>query len=316
MPRIFQHPRINIWFVSVLFFFFLLKPAYALQDAIVAVVNDKIITLQELKDYIRTSYVELVAEGVDREELKAVMASLEKDGIEKLIEDRLILTRAKEVGLEVREQAVDERLENIKKKYPSEEVFVNALVTHGATITDLRNKIRDQLEISFIVEHEVKSKIFVNPQEVTDYYEDHLEDYKEKEKVDLQSIYFSYKNNKETARNNAEKAFNEIKGGKDFVQAAKEYSELPSIGVVERGQLNADIEAKVFSTPEGAVTPVIETPTGVYIFKVIKRFPSTTASLASVKNSIYNRLYKKKFEEKFTVWLNKLKKNAYIEIKQ
>lgn len=289
---------------------------YGLQDAIVAIVNDKVITLKELKDYIRSTYVELMAQGVSQEDLKAAIASLEKNGLEKLIEDKLILTRAKEVGLAVRPQAVDERLSEIKKKYPSEEVFTNALISHGATITDLRNKIRDQMEISYIVEHEVKSKIYVNPQEVTDYYKDHLDEFKEKEKIDLQSIYISFKPTKADAREKGEAALAKITEGKDFVEVAKEYSELPSIGTVERGQLNVDIENQVFLASEGDVTPLIETPSGFYIFKVIKHMPANTAPLITVKNSIYNLIYRKKFEEKFTLWLNKLKKNAYIEIKE
>ena len=61
--------------------------AFTLEDAIIAVVNDELITLKELRDYIKETYLALTAEGVDQTKIKEIMLDLEINGINKLIED-------------------------------------------------------------------------------------------------------------------------------------------------------------------------------------------------------------------------------------
>lgn len=290
--------------------------SYALDDAIIAVVNDEVITLKDLRDYIRQTYVSLVAEGVEEQQLKAMMLDLESDGINKLIEDRLILTRAKAIGIDVREQLIDQRLAEIKQRYPSEEVFLDALVKNGANITELRDKILDQLKIKFVVEHEVKSKIFVNPQEVTEFYEQNKDSFQKSERVNLESIYITFLQDKEAARQRAKEALELIGQGTDFLEVAKQYSDTPSVGVVERGQLQPAIEGAVFNLQENEVSPLMEVDTGIYIFRLKGKIPSETAGIKEVKDQIYKFLFTKKFKDSFTQWLQGLRKNAYIDIKQ
>ena len=144
---------------------------WPVEDAIIAIVNDELITLKELKDYAQSTYVSLVAEGLSDAQIQGEMKDMEESGLNKLIEDKLILSKANLIGINVREGIIDERVNEVKERYDSEQLLIDALVKNGATMTDLRNKIRDQFKTKFIVDHEVKSKIYVNPQEVTNYYE-------------------------------------------------------------------------------------------------------------------------------------------------
>ncbi|MCK5180583.1 MAG: SurA N-terminal domain-containing protein, partial [Candidatus Omnitrophica bacterium] len=128
-----------------------LSLSFAVEDAIIAVVNDELITLKDLKDYAQSTYASLVAQGMSESQIQSIMRDLEENGINKIIEDRLILSSANETGLEVREELVDERIDALKEKYGSEKNLVNALVMTGATLTDLRNKVRDEMKIKFIV---------------------------------------------------------------------------------------------------------------------------------------------------------------------
>jgi parvulin-like peptidyl-prolyl isomerase len=290
-------------------------PGWALDDAILAVVNDEVITLKDLQNYIRQTQVSLVAEGVEQEQSEALMAELERDGINRLVEDKLILSRANEIGITVRDKLVDERLAEIRQKYGSEQAMVDALVQNGATLTDLKNKIVDQLKIKFIVDHEVKSKIFVNPQEVTQFYDQNQSHFQKGERVNLDSVYIAFMDDKEIARTRAHEALGLAKDGRDFAEVAKQYSDTPSLGVVERGQLLPAIEEAVFNLGEGGVSPLIEVDTGIYIFKLKGRIPAQTADLKEVKDQIFTFLYRKKFKERLEQWLVKLKKKAYVEIK-
>ena len=107
----------------------------------------------------------------------------------------------------------------------------------GITTTELRKKIRDQLKIDFVVEEEIKSKIYVNPQEVTEFYQQNQDRFLKKEKFNLDSIFIDAKEDKQKAEIRAQEALKLIKQGEDFSAVASQYSQAPSLGVVERGQV-------------------------------------------------------------------------------
>ena len=308
----------RVFFVAILMVGTIGIPARAraADDAIIAVVNDEGVTFKDLQDYIRQTFASLAAQGIPDDQVKEMMAELQTNGLKQLIEDKLILSRANEIGIEVRDKLVDERVAEIKAKYPSEQVFLEALVSHGATITDLRNKILEQLKIKFVIDHEVKSKVFVNPQEVTEFYEENKGSFQKSRRVNLDSIYVTFTGDKEAARTRAKEAMAMLKEGKDFEEVAKQYSDSSSIGVVEEGQFLPDIEKVVFSLTQDQVSDPIETDKGIFIFKLKGEIPAQVAELKEVKDQVYNLLYHKKFQERFEQWLGKLHQKAYVEIKQ
>ena len=60
------------------------------------------------------------------------------------------------------------------------------------TVSDLQQKSSDQLKVKYEVDMEVRDKIFVNPQDVTDYYDKHTGEFARKPRVNLQSIFVSF----------------------------------------------------------------------------------------------------------------------------
>jgi len=293
-----------------------IQSSFALQDAIIAIVNDEVITLKDLRDYIRKTYVGLAAQGMSNEQLKVVMNDLEKDGLNKLIEDKLIISRAYDIGIEIREKLIDERLDEIRGNYASNQVFLDALVENGASLTDLRHKIKEQFLIQYVIDHEVRSKIYVNPKEVTNYYDENLNQFQKKERINLKSIFIAFGNNIQDAKNKANAAHQKIIDGADFDTVAKEYSEAPAIGVIEKGQILPVVENVVFQLSINEVSEPLEVENGVYIFRLESKMPAQIAEIKEVKDFIYNYLFQNKFKNKFGHWLKDLKAEAYIEIKQ
>ena len=308
------------WTASIYFIcaitFAMPTSSWSVEDAIIAVVNDELITLKDLKDYAQSTYVSLVAEGLSDIQIQEVMKDMEVSGINKLIENKLILSKANIIGIDVREAIVDERVDEVKETYGSEQNLIDALVKNGATITDLRNKIRNQLKTQFIIDHEVRSKIYVNPQEVTHYYDQNQSQFSREDRINLESIFIAYSADKKAALIKTVEAFKDVVAKKDFNDCIKQYSDMPSVGIIERGQLLPVIEETVFNLKMNEISHLVEVESGIYIFKLIGQDPSQVAALEDVKDSIYNLLYQKKFKSEFTRWLESLKKDAYIEIKQ
>ena len=290
--------------------------AWSFEDAIIAVVNNELITLQDLRDYLNSVYIRLRLSGEHSEaEINQMVNDMPLDGLNKLIQDKLILDEADRQGLRIRDEAIDEKITNIKRQYPDQEAFMQSLTSEGYTLTDLRDKIRNQLKIQGLVDAEVRSQIKINPQEVTDYYHEHPEEFQRNERVNLDSIYIAKKADPTEARRQIEKAQAALEASADFRTAAEEYSQMPPIGIIAEGQLLPEIEKVVFHLRLNKISPIVETEEGYYLFKILGKVPAQRAPLEEVKNEISERLFQKKFQQKLSAWIEQLKNAAYIEIK-
>ena len=116
------------------------------------------------------------------------------------------------------------------------------------TVGDLRQKLLDQMKVKFEVDIEVHDKIFVKPEDVTAYYNDHLSDFNRNPSVNLQSVFVAFdKYSKQVARTRAEQARSRLLAGEDFDKVSQEYSNASSVGEIEKGQMVDSIENVVFN---------------------------------------------------------------------
>lgn len=289
--------------------------AKPINDAIIAIVNNEVITLKDLKDYIAGVYRQLKVEHKTQEEIQKIVASYEERGVNQLIEDKLILEAANKKGIELRNDIVEKRLKEIKSRYASDEEFLNELNAQGITVSDIKKKITNQLKSKYEVDLEVRDKVFVNPEEVTQYYNNHKDEFESRTKYNLDSIYISYNKGKPEAINKIKQARKELMAQGDFEKISKEFSEAPSVGTLEQGQMVPAIEKEVFSLKEGEVSQPVEVEGGVYLFKVKNIISGHKQSLEEVKNSIYYKLFDEQFQTKFKAWVDKLREKAYVELR-
>ncbi len=287
-----------------------------LKDAIIAIVNNEVITLKDLSMYISSLRSQLRIENKTALEINEIMAEYEQKGIEKLIEDKLILAAADDKGIIIRDEIINKKVKEIRARYANEDEFLAVISSQGMTVSDLRKKLANQMKAKFIVDIEVREKTFVNPQDVTKYYNEHTDDFERKTRYSLKSIYIPDENGRQEANNKAFEARSKILAGADFDAVQKEYSKAPSIGTIEQGQMVPAIEDKIAQLKLSEVSEPLEVDGGVYIFQMVGVSPGRQQSLQEAKEQIYNRLFDQRFEENFRAWIDKLRKKAYVEIKE
>ena len=317
--------RSRHWMLSFLILSAALFPAAPLFSAevverILAVVNDEIITEQDLQISMapvvaqyRTTYA-----GAQYEE-KAKEAR--QEFLNKVIDDKLILSEAKRKLVIVNDPEVDEMMSEVRNKFPSREVFLNAIEEQGLTEKKLWGRFRDQLMTQKLVNYEVRSKVSVSPGEVNEYYKGHSQEFVQGDRVRLQHILIRLStHSEEEAKTLAFSLASQIKEGKSFEELAKSYSEGAEakeggdMGWVEKGQLMGEIDEKVFDLKEGQVTEPIQSSLGYHLFKIVERKQFSVKPLADVRAQIQDILFKAKLKTRLESWLQSLKKNAYISI--
>ena len=279
---------------------------------IVAIVNDEVITQQELEDVLR--------DFPEKENLQEP-ARREK-ALNRLVEDKLILQKAREVGVVVTPEEVDEVIRNIKNRFPSQEAFDKTLVNEGLTYKAFETRHKNQLIIKKMVTREIRSKSSVTPREVETYHQEHSGSFQGPEAWKLSHLlvrkHFPGKEDPERKKK-AKQLLRRLRHGEDFKTLVRNYSEGPrkeeggDLGYVERGKLMKEIEEALVFLPVGGISEIIETPVGYNIFRLEDRKSSEIRPFKQVREEIHGRLMVEKIKNRYNEWMKELKKDAYIQ---
>ncbi len=288
----------------------------------VAIVNDEVITQQDIDQLLSVLYAQYSQE-YKGDELLQKMEQIKKDILNQIVEDKLVLSRAKELGIKVNDSEIDERLDYVKKGFPSEEEFYKTLETQGVTIANLKDRYRDQIMMKKLVDYEVKSRVSVLPSEISDYYEKHKSQFREGDKYWVKNILVKAKDNVsfELAKVEIDSVYNKLKEGGNFDDIAKQSSQGPNaekggdMGYIEKGQMLEALDNVIFKLKPGEFSEPVKSEIGYHIFKVENIKYGKQTSLEDAQKDIQMALFQEKFKTMVNEWLSGLKKKAYISIK-
>ena len=292
----------------------------AVIDKIIAVVNDDIILQSELEE----SYAPLKAQyekAYEADQLHEKLLEAKKGILNQLIDDKLLIQEAKRVGFTAEEERIDFLIDNLKKKFPTQEKFEEALTNQGFTLSKLREKYRDQIIKQSYIDRAIRMRIEVKPVEVEEYYEAHKEDFMEPEEYKASHILIKKEGNEVEAEKIANEVLEKLRAGADFTLMAKEYSNDPNasdggnLGFLKRGEMIPEFEQTLLELKVGDVSEIVKTRLGYQIIRLDARKEPKVKELPEVKNEIEQILSKDKMGEKYKEIINKLKKTAYVDIK-
>lgn len=291
-------------------------------DRILVVVNGEIITQGELDNLIKARLGRL-QKKVSSEKLQEMVEDIRKQLLNQLIEEKLVISEAKKMGIEATEEEISAKIKQVKSGFGSEEEFEDAILQQNLSLSELKEVYRNQIIASKLIELQVRQRIEIMPADINRYYEEHKEEFVQKELVRLKCIFIKPQDPTERtqAKELARRIIELLKGGVDFDDKVLKYSDGPDIeaggdlGYRQRGELLSEIEDVVFKLDIGEISKVISTETGFYIFKVIDKKPGRLKDLMEVKEQIKDILYQKKFSKRYKEWIGQLKKKAYISFK-
>ena len=252
------------------------------------------------------------------------MQALKKDILEGLIEREVLYQESHRAGIKIPDQKVDDQLADIKKRFPTEEDFKKALVGMNLTEAEVRSQIQRGLAIRELIDQKVANKIVITDEATQAYYTDNPKLFVQPEQVKASHILIKVEPTADDAtKAAARKKINEIqqklKGGGDFAELAKEYSEGPSgprggdLGYFKRGQMVKPFEDAVFSMQINEVSDLVETRFGYHLIKVTDKKAEETLPYADVKEKIAQRLKQEQVEKAATLYVENLKKGAKVE---
>ncbi|SFT19515.1 peptidylprolyl isomerase [Paenibacillus sp. BC26] len=228
--------------------------------------------------------------------------------LDNLIQDELIKQEAAKKGIVISDKDVDAEIAKIKKRFPSEAEFENALQQAGMTLEDLKKQTPMQLRIRKIIEPSVK----VTDADVKQFFEANRAEFDVPEQVKASHILVATKAE-------ADEILKQLKAGADFAKLAKEKStDVGSgaaggdLGYFSKGTMVPAFENAAFSLKVGELSEPIKSEYGYHIIKVTDHKAAKAATLAEKQDEIKEQLISQKVQELSFTWLTELKAKAKI----
>lgn len=252
-------------------------------DAIAAVVNNEVITFNELEERMRLIERRMQAQGT----AMPPRAQLQRQLLERMIVDRAQMQLAKEIGIRVDDTMLDRAIARIAEQNKlSMQDFRAQLEREGTPYSRFREELRAEITQQRLREREVANKIQISEAEVDDFLQANSGTQANQQEFNLAHILVRVPENASAEqiaqrRQRAEEALRQLQSGSDFAKVAASFSDASEgfkggeIGWRSLERL-PDLFVKAISNlKEGEVTPVLKSASGFHILKVLgKRSPS------------------------------------------
>ncbi|MBW8845940.1 MAG: peptidylprolyl isomerase [Burkholderiales bacterium] len=249
-------------------------------DYIAAVVNQDVVAASEVIQ--RTE--KLRQEARQRGEVMPETAGLRKQALEALIEDRVLVTYARENGNKIDEAELDRVVANVaaQNKLTLEQLR-ERLKSDGTDYKSFRENLRDQMMTERVREREVQGRIKITDAEIDAYLDKKRAALEQGGQINLAQVLIPVPEGAPEAviaerRARAEAALARIKGGEDFAKVAREISEDSNkarggeIGMRPADRLPDVFVNAVAGLKTGQVAPeLLRSGAGFHILKVVQR---------------------------------------------
>lgn len=254
-------------------------------DRVVAVVGDTVILQSELQEQV----LQLRAMGASVPQDSAGLEAFVREILEQRVNDLVLLLQARAQNVTVTDAeanaAVDERLAQIRRRFPSESEFLRALQATGRTLTEFRLQTTQQVRNELLIQRFLQaSQSELAPEPVS---EGEIQQFFEAQKAALgpkpPSVSFTQvvirpqpsDSARAAARARAGQALDEAQAGADFTVLARRYSddaatrnEGGDLGWFRRGMMVRPFEEAVYALRPGQLSDIVETTFGYHIIKL------------------------------------------------
>lgn len=290
-------------------------------EAIVAVVNDDIITLSEFKQQ-KEELMQMLQTRVQGEEFTKQYEKLKSGLLDSMITDILLLQEAKKKNLDVTEQ-VKMTIENIKKEngFETDEQLRRAMQQQGIDFDVWNHQMQQNFLKQNLIFTEVSRSIVIDDSEIINYYKQHNEEFTEPQEFKLRAIYLSDEGKTEEELQQKMKEIDEkIAAGSDLAVLAGEYSEGPGkesqgdLGNFKQGEMDKSLEQAVEKLNTGELSPWLKTKKGWYLIRLEEKKESRLKTFEEVRKEIEEKLFQEQREKKLQEFLEQLKERSYIKI--
>ena len=248
-------------------------------DRIVAIVDQTVVTEQELADRIRTVTAQFKKQGT---ELPAENI-LRKQILERLISDTLQLQYAAQTGLKIDDNQLDKTIERIaEQNQMSLTEFGEALAKDGVSMSKFRADIRNEITIARLREREVDSRVTVSESEIDNYLTTQAANNESQDEFEISHILIRTPEDGATediqkAKTKVDEAIKALQAGTSFAKVSASFSDAPNaleggnLGWKSGSQMPALFLDALKAMQVGDLSQPLRSPNGFHLLKLTNK---------------------------------------------
>ena len=272
------------------------------------------------------------------------MAEFSHQALSRLVDQELIYQQAHKKNIRIEPKLVEQKVAEVRKQFPSEQMLQTALDMQGLTMGLLKTKFEKQMMEEAIIRQEVVPHVKVGDPEIEAFYQKHLDKFKTPEQYEVQHIFAASLQSdahgktvsdpalrKKAERLNAmvdQDAADKIKGlhrqlqeGADFAALAREHSEDSksgakggSWGAVALSEFPEALSSELRKLKQNEISGPVRSPYGYHILKWTKIIPAGHMKLSEIKTDIMNSLLREKTLNEHKKMVATMREQADIQL--
>jgi peptidyl-prolyl cis-trans isomerase SurA len=314
----------SIWFAAAL----VLLPGAAVRavvdtgviDGIAAQVDGRIVLVSEVLRSVRPQEEAMRRAGAPEAEI----AKLRADGLERLIESRLVEKIVEESNAKASDEEITRTIEGIAKEngLTTEQLYAS-VVFHGLTVDEYKAQIKRDFERRNLIQGMLGSRVNVEDKEIEALYAERYGRGQDAgESVHVRQILRAYggatQRTQEAACAEVKLARDRVVGGEPFEKVASQVSEAAprdggDIGWLPLASVAPWMSQALSGLSNGGVSDVLALPFGCAVLQLVERKTLEPVSYAQAKDSLSRELWERKLEQEYRTWMEELRGRSYIE---
>jgi len=291
-------------------------------EAIVAIVNDDIITLSECRAQFELMATGLQSQQLPQEQYDQQYALLKKEFLNTMITDMLLLQKAKELGLNVQEQ-IKGMIEKIKKdnNMASDADLRRAVEQQGMSYETWLKQYEEGMMRQGVLYTEVERGIVLDDAEIVQYYKKNPAEFTTPTEYKLNAVYITAEGRTADAVEALKAAVDaKLKSGASFADTAAEFSDPPmkdakgDLGTFKAGELETALESPVERLKAGEKTGWINNKNGWYLLQLVEKKDSFLRPFEDARKEVEQRIFGEKAAAKDAAYVKTLRERSFVKI--
>ena len=304
----------------------------SINNGVAAVINSEAITFRDVLAQTQMEEDDLKnqqqAGKITDDERKARIRERRKTVLDSLIETRLIIQDYKKKGYNFPAYYFDrEERQRVRDQFGGDrQALVKTLEERGITMADWKKNIQETFIVQQMRQINAKRFITISPHMIEEYYQNHIRDFLQPDRVKLRMIYLAPESSAEVEAQ-AKEVLAQVESGVDFAVLARKYSDynraggglfMDQGGWAEREGLKGELADVAFSLRPGQASGILTLPSAkgppvYYLLQVEEVKKATVTPLSSIRDAIESTLVAAESEKVQKEWIERLKRDAYIE---
>lgn len=241
--------------------------------------------------------------------------------LDELIAQKLLMNKIKESGMEIKDDEINNYLEEQRKRLNLSEKDLVEL-SGAKSLKDLKEQVHEQLLAAKFLNQTILKDITVTEQDAKEYYDNNTEQFVLPEQVGVKHILVTREGRTEEEVDAIlQNALNDLNAGISIDNVAKKYSDDEmtkdkggDLGYLYKGQTVPEFERVAFAMPLDQHSKTFKTQFGWHILEVYDKKPSTKLVFEDIKVKLVNLLLGQKQKEAFMAYLKTLREEADVEV--